>query len=123
MKQVDKSVADYDQSNVGAKHEGEESVLQKLLKIDRHYAVVMTLDMLSAGIDTVCRKKHIGFPLLSNLLVNFRLQTPSSIYSICSLRIRTNKRNFVLKLSNFYRTLSQKSPNKLWIMRRISVEL
>lgn len=31
----------------------EESVLQKLLKIDRHAAIVMVSDMLFAGVDTV----------------------------------------------------------------------
>lgn len=31
----------------------EESVLQKLLKIDRHAALVMVSDMLFAGVDTV----------------------------------------------------------------------
>lgn len=31
----------------------EASVLEKLLKIDRHVAVVMAMDMLLAGIDTV----------------------------------------------------------------------
>lgn len=31
----------------------EASVLEKLLKIDRHVAVVMTMDMIFAGVDTV----------------------------------------------------------------------
>lgn len=31
----------------------EHSVLQKLLKIDRQYAIVMAFDMLFAGVDTV----------------------------------------------------------------------
>lgn len=31
----------------------EESVLQKLLKIDKKLAIVMALDMLMAGVDTV----------------------------------------------------------------------
>ncbi len=31
----------------------EESVLQKILQVDKDYAVVMALDMLLAGIDTV----------------------------------------------------------------------
>lgn len=33
----------------------EESVLQKILQVDKDYAVVMALDMLLAGIDTVQR--------------------------------------------------------------------
>lgn len=33
--------------------EYEESILQKLLRIDRHYATLMVFDMLFAGIDTV----------------------------------------------------------------------
>lgn len=32
---------------------GEESVLQKLLKIDKKVAIVMALDMMMAGVDTV----------------------------------------------------------------------
>lgn len=31
----------------------EESVLEKLLKIDRHAAIIMASDMLLAGVDTV----------------------------------------------------------------------
>lgn len=31
----------------------EKSVLEKLYKIDRHVAVIMALDMLMAGVDTV----------------------------------------------------------------------
>lgn len=52
MKYVDESIADFEKSRSTA-NKGEESVLQKLLKIDRHYAVIMTFDMLFAGIDTV----------------------------------------------------------------------
>ena len=32
---------------------GEESVLEKLLKVNRDYAFIMAVDMLMAGIDTV----------------------------------------------------------------------
>lgn len=31
----------------------EESVLQKILQVDKDYAIVMALDMIQAGIDTV----------------------------------------------------------------------
>jgi len=37
----------------GDKDENEMSVLEKLLKQDKHVAVVMAMDMLLAGIDTV----------------------------------------------------------------------
>lgn len=53
MKHIDASIADYKNQNADSTPHGEESVLQKLLKIDRHYATVMTFDMLLAGIDTV----------------------------------------------------------------------
>lgn len=52
LKQIDKSISEYEKSKDDSKL-GEESVLQKLLKIDRHYANIMTFDMLMAGIDTV----------------------------------------------------------------------
>lgn len=40
-------------NNENPLHADSESVLQKLLKINRHYAVLMAIDMLLAGIDTV----------------------------------------------------------------------
>lgn len=52
MKYIDASIAELDKSPE-LQNKGEESVLQKLLKIDRHYAILMTFDMLFAGIDTV----------------------------------------------------------------------
>lgn len=57
MKHIDNSVEEYDRlAKNKAKDDingSEESVLQKLLKINRNYAIVMTFDMLFAGIDTV----------------------------------------------------------------------
>lgn len=52
MKYVDDAIKRLD--NTG--NESQYSVLQKLLKIDRHYAVLIALDMLFAGIDTVSKK-------------------------------------------------------------------
>lgn len=39
----------------GTSETGEMSVLEKLLKIDRNLAIMMALDMLMAGVDTVIR--------------------------------------------------------------------
>lgn len=39
--------------NKSADDTGEMSVLEKLLKIDRNLAIMMVLDMLMAGVDTV----------------------------------------------------------------------
>lgn len=51
--------------------DGEESVLQKLLKIDKKVAIVMALDMMMAGVDTVrgwsqylILKANLSLPLL-----------------------------------------------------------
>lgn len=38
------------------KPENEKSVLEKLIKIDRNIAMVMAMDMLKAGVDTVRKK-------------------------------------------------------------------
>lgn len=57
MKHIDNSIEEYDRlakdkAFANIKEDGE-SVLQKLLKINRQYAIVMTFDMLFGGIDTV----------------------------------------------------------------------
>lgn len=58
MKHIDASIEEYDRlaKDTSATNSGEESVLQKLLKFDKHYAIVMTFDMLFAGVDTVTSK-------------------------------------------------------------------
>lgn len=43
-----------DNKGVSQDSDWEPSVLEKLLKKDRHAAVVMAMDMLMAGVDTVC---------------------------------------------------------------------
>lgn len=40
-------------NNKDVNEQSEKSVLEKLLKIDERFAVVMSLDMLLAGVDTV----------------------------------------------------------------------
>lgn len=45
-------------STVMTERSAELSVLQKLLSVNRDYAILMTLDMLMAGIDTVGRRQH-----------------------------------------------------------------
>lgn len=52
MKYIDASITEMDKSS-DQTHRSEESVLQRLVKTDRHYAFIMTFDMLFAGIDTV----------------------------------------------------------------------
>lgn len=49
---IDKSMAEIEKR--GPNTHGEESVLEKLLKIDKKVAIIMALDMLMAGVDTVC---------------------------------------------------------------------
>ena len=48
---IDKAINDFEKNPVAPGNE--ESVLQKLLKIDKKMAIVMALDMLMAGVDTV----------------------------------------------------------------------
>lgn len=82
MKQIDKSIEEYERSTDDSKH-GEQSVLQKLLKIDRHYAIVMTFDMLLAGIDTVYEQKLYSFLIKSKAA--FDLQTSASVVNLLYL--------------------------------------
>lgn len=49
---IDKSISDLEKKATG-NSSGEESVLEKLLKIDKRVAIIMALDMLMAGVDTV----------------------------------------------------------------------
>lgn len=50
---MNEAVKEIDQCGKNSVTGREESVLEKLLKIDKHAALVMTMDMLMAGIDTV----------------------------------------------------------------------
>lgn len=58
---------------------GEMSVLEKLLKIDRNLAIMMVLDMLMAGVDTVI---FCPFVVLIRLLTNFLFHLQTSMSSI-----------------------------------------
>lgn len=55
MKYVDEAILRIEnaEKNGTVVKDSQHSVLQKLLKIDRQYAILMVLDMLFAGIDTV----------------------------------------------------------------------
>lgn len=54
MKYVDESLAEVDKkSNQNDDTAADMSVLQKLLRVDRHYAILMTFDTLFGGMDTV----------------------------------------------------------------------
>lgn len=50
---VDKAIEKLEKNPNKSDEDREPSVLEKLLKVDRHVAVVMALDMLLAGVDTV----------------------------------------------------------------------
>lgn len=49
---IDKSILEINKKDKNATS-SEESVLEKLLKMDKRVAIVMALDMLMAGVDTV----------------------------------------------------------------------
>lgn len=54
MKYVDESLAVLDKnSTINDDKSADMSVLQKLLRVNRNYAILMTIDTLVAGIDTV----------------------------------------------------------------------
>lgn len=53
LKYIDRRVEELDRKRPGQGSAHEASVLEKLLSIDRHAAVVMVMDMLFAGVDTV----------------------------------------------------------------------
>lgn len=59
-KHVDRAIERLSNQTENESQEG--SVLQKILKVDKDYAVVMALDMLLAGIDTVYLVKWLTSP-------------------------------------------------------------
>lgn len=63
MKYVDEAIARIEaaEKNGIVVKDSQNSVLQKLLKIDRQYAILMVLDMLFAGIDTVSEQNFNYF--------------------------------------------------------------
>lgn len=56
---IDKSIAEAEKNALPPS--GEESVLQKLLKIDKRVAIIMALDMLMAGVDTVHKNSSLSY--------------------------------------------------------------
>lgn len=54
MHYIDKAVERLDSMDQSKRDNGDKSVLEKLLLIDRRLAIVMAFDMLLAGTDTVC---------------------------------------------------------------------
>lgn len=56
LKKVDEAIERLKNSQDSNQNK-EASVLEKLLKIDRKVAVIMAMDMLLAGVDTVCPLK------------------------------------------------------------------
>lgn len=82
----------------------EESVLEKLLKIDKHAALVMTMDSLLAGIDTVQLKffiSHRSELFYDKYFFIYRHRAQLSAVSIIWARILTNKRNCVKNCDEF----------------------
>lgn len=53
MKYVDAGVERHEKNKLSGNHDLEQSVLDKLLDINKDYAILMASDMLLAGIDTV----------------------------------------------------------------------
>lgn len=64
---IDMSIAEI-KENGSISNTTEESVLEKLLKIDKRVAIIMALDMLMAGVDTVIHKPF-PFYLISTIEV------------------------------------------------------
>lgn len=50
---IDQAIDKLEKKPAESNQHREPSVLEKLLKIDKHVAIVMALDMLLAGVDTV----------------------------------------------------------------------
>lgn len=53
MYYIDQAIEKFKKNPATSEQNREPSVLEKLLKIDKHVAVVMALDMMMAGVDTV----------------------------------------------------------------------
>lgn len=56
MKHVETGVQRHEKNKLTGNHDHEQSVLDKLLEINKDYAILMAFDMLFAGIDTVSSK-------------------------------------------------------------------
>lgn len=54
MKYIDEAITRIESQENTRKDDSQIGVLEKLYKIDRNVAIVMALDMLMAGVDTVC---------------------------------------------------------------------
>lgn len=55
---IEQAIDKFEKSPSSTAQNREPSVLEKLLKVDKHVAVVMALDMLLAGVDTVKTLRH-----------------------------------------------------------------
>lgn len=60
MAHVDKAVKRLEASGGSARDKSDQSVLEKLLQMNRQVAIVMAFDMLLAGVDTVRRTRCPG---------------------------------------------------------------
>lgn len=63
MKYIDKGILRLEKKDHNRDSDREPSVLEKMLKIDRHAAIVMAMDMLFAGVDTV--SSFLGISLVN----------------------------------------------------------
>lgn len=89
---VDKAIENLEKNP--NKGDREPSVLEKLLKVDRHVAVVMALDMLLAGVDTVSSASNIISLRPERIkILRFRLLRHRQIACTIWQRTRKSKKN------------------------------
>lgn len=60
MYYIDQAIEKLEKGSYSNTADKEPSVLEKLLKIDKHAAMVMALDMMMAGVDTVSRNGDLN---------------------------------------------------------------
>ena len=71
MKYIDTAIERLESRPADYVSNHEPSVLEKLLKIDRQYAIVMAMDMLFAGVDTVTASQKTIFESFLILMLSF----------------------------------------------------
>lgn len=101
----------------------EESVLQKLLRVDRRYAILMVFDMLFGGIDTVMKsinKLGITSHMCTMLLCICRHHHHLRRFCTCWPLTQRNRNNCTRKCSSFCPTSTHRSPNTASTMPRTS---
>lgn len=92
---IDKSIAELEKKT---DHSEEDSVLEKLLKIDKHVAIIMALDMLMAGVDTVNSNNFYLIYSPSTVDFCFYFQTSNSILTLLYLLAKNPDKQATLRL-------------------------